>query len=146
MKLVTKANNTGDMTDNEQNTSTGQSNPINIQEFNDANASNQIHFDGNNTYYALSEYEFKILKNGVDNYWKELCVASWSIFIPLCINTIAEGKNLEWNSTSWELFFNSLFTILTFVLAIIFSIAWNKSKNPINDVIQNVEKKPKFKI
>lgn len=133
------------MTNNNQNT--GQSNPVDIENFNDANnSSNQIHFDGNNTYYALSEYEFKVLKNGVDNYWKELCIASWSIFIPLCINTIAEGRHLEWNSTTLELFLNALFTFVTLILAIVFSIAWRKSKNPINEVIKNVEAKPKFKL
>lgn len=134
------------MTNHAQLESSGQTQPVSAQSLNDANTSNQIHFDGENIYYALSEYEFKTIKNGVDNYWKELCIASWSIFIPLSINTIAEGKNLNWQSASWELFFNALFAFVTLILAITFSVAWRKSKNPLDEVIKNVESKPKFKI
>lgn len=134
------------MTNKGQIKQNGQTQPISAKSLNDANTSNQIHFDGENTYYALSEYEFKTLKNGVDNHWKEICIASWSVFIPLCLNTIAEGKSLNWQSSTWNLFLNALFTIVTLILGIAFSIAWKKSKNPLKDVIKKVESKPKFSI
>lgn len=134
------------MIDDTSNPNIGQTQPVSIKDLNDAKSSNQIHFDGENTYFALSEYEFQTLKNGVSNSWKELCVASWSIFIPLFINTIAEGNDLKWENASWELFFNGLFTGITFVLGIVFSVSWKKAKNPVDEVIGKVESKPKFRI
>ena len=144
--MDTKSNKPEDIADLASNQGGKNTRPLPIKYINDAESTSQIHYDGNSTFYALNEYEFKTIKNGVNNYWKELSIASWSIFLPLLLNTIAEGKLLKWEDSSWELFFNGAFAFVTVLLAVVFSIAWHRSKNDVDKVIKEVEAKPKFKL
>jgi|TARA_B110000902_G_C14129598_1_gene521465 hypothetical protein len=144
--METKSNKPEDIASGASGQEGKNTKPLPIKDINDAESTSQIHYDGNSTFYALNEYEFKTIKNGVDNYWKELCIGSWSIFLPLLLNTISEGKLLKWEESSWELFFNGAFTLVTLLLAVVFSFTWYMSKNEVDRVIKEVEAKPKFKL
>jgi hypothetical protein len=117
-----------------------------ISEINKAKATSAIHFDGNSTFYSLNEHEFETIKRGSNNIWKELTITSIALFIPLFSNTISEGMRIKWVSSSWNLFFNGLFTLTSLILIICFSIAWYNSKDEIKEIIERIETKPKFKI
>ena len=132
----------------EGSTSSSNSQPVSPQSINEAAITSEMHFDGSSTYYSLNEYEFKTIKNGTENYWKELFISCASIFVPVVINTISIGDNLKWDTSISNLMFflNSLLTVITFVLSIIFGFFWNKSENKLKKVIKEVEAKPKFKV
>jgi len=146
--MGTNSTNTGNISGSTSEQNEKSSQPVSIKTINDADSTSQMHFNGKSTFYSLNEYEFKTIKNGVDNYWKELTIASWSIFVPLVLNTIAEGNQSKWETSlsNITLFLNCSFTLITFILAVVFSIAWHYSKNELKEVISEVEKKPKFKI
>jgi len=144
--METKSNNPNEINIQISGGPEGNSQALPIEEIINAKATCEMHFDANSTFYSLNEHEFKTLKRGSDNLWKELTIASVALFLPLLLNTIAEGNTQSWSNSSWNLFFNGVFTITTFILAICFGIAWYNSKNENKEIIKRIENKPKFKI
>lgn len=144
--METKSNNSLGIDTQISDEQESNSKALPIEEINKAKSSSQIHFDGNSTFFSLNEHEFMTIKRGGNNLWKELTIASISLFLPLLLNTIAEGNAKDWSNSSWNLFFNGIFTITTFILAICFSIAWYNSENETKNILNRIESKPKFKI
>lgn len=144
--METKSNNSLELNTQISKEQENNSKALPIDEINKAKATSEMHFDGNSTFYSLNEHEFKTLKRGSDNLWKELTIASIALLLPLLLNTIAEGNTQNWSNSSWNLFFNGVFTITTFILAICFGIAWYNSENETKEIIKRIENKPKFKL
>lgn len=144
--METKSNNSLDINTQISDEQESNSKALPIDEINKAKATSEIHFDGNSTFYSLNEHEFKTLKRGSNNIWKELTIGALALFLPFLLNMIAEGNNKNWENSSWNLFFNALFTIVSFILSICFGVAWHSSINETKEIIQRIEKKPKFKI
>lgn len=144
--METKSNNPSEINSQILNGQEENSQALPIEEINKAKATSEMHFDGNSTFYSLNEHEFKTLKRGSDNLWKELTIAAVALFLPLLLNTIAAGNSIQWTNSSWNLFFNRVFTITTFVLGICFKIAWYNSEKETKEIIERIENKPKFKL
>ena len=144
--METKSNNDSEINSQMSDGQEENSKALSIEEINKAKATSEMHFDGNSTFYSLNEHEFKTIKKGSDNLWKELTIATVALFLPLLLNTIAEGNSIQWNNSSWNLFFNGIFTITTFILAICFGIAWYNSKKESKEIIKRIENKPKFRL
>jgi hypothetical protein len=144
--METKSNNPSEITSQISEGQEENSQALPIEEINKAKATSEMHFDGNSTFYSLNEHEFKTIKRGSDNLWKELTIAAVALFLPLLLNTIATGNSIQWTNSSWNLFFNGIFTITTLILAICFGIAWYNSKKETEEIIKRIESKPKFKL
>ncbi len=144
--METKSNNPNEISRQISVGQEGNSKALPVEEIINAKATSEMHFDGNSTFYSLNEHEFKTLKRGSDNLWKELTIASVALFLPLLLNTIAEGNSEGWSNSSWNLFFNGVFTITTFILSVCFGIAWKNSKNETKEIIERIESKPKWKL
>ncbi|WP_299150987.1 hypothetical protein [uncultured Dokdonia sp.] len=141
-----KLNNLKDLGVDISNKISGNSKALPIEEINKVKSTSEMHFDGISTYYSLNEHEFETIKRGTNSIWKELTITSVALFIPLLTNTVTEGMRTNWTDPSWDLFFNGLFTLTSFILIICFGIAWYNSKNEMKIIIDRIEKKPKFKI
>jgi len=144
--METKSNNSMEINTQISDEQENNSKALPIEEINKAKSSSEMHFDGNSTFFSLNEHEFMSLKRGSNNLWKELTIASVALFLPLLLNTIAEGDAKGWSNSSWNLFFNSVFTITTFILALCFGIAWYNSENETKKIINRIENKPKYKL
>ena len=144
--METKSNNPIDINKEVSGQTEKNSKALPISEINKVKSTSEMHFDGNSTFYSLNEHEFKTIKKGNSNIWRELTITSIALFIPLLSNTISEGIRIDWANSSWNLFFNGLFTLTSLILIICFSIAWYNSNDEIEEIIERIEKKPKLKM
>ena len=115
----------------------------------EAKGERHILYDGNRLDYSCNEHEFKTLKKGAKNLWKDLTVLSIGLFVPFFANFLncwGEGIELSTGGLNKPFFWNLLFAIVFFGFSAGFGFAWKQSKSEIDEVIKKVEDKPKYSV
>ena len=107
---------------------------------------NYIHYDAERTDYTVTKDELNSLENGSSTLWKDVCLVSFSMCVPLLINGIAEIKSQAEFSLTLTIFLNLTLGIIGLVLAIIFAIAWYKSGKNLETIIHGIKNKPRMEV
>ncbi len=107
---------------------------------------NYIHYDSERTDYTVTKDELNSLENGASTLWKDVCLVSISMGVPLLINGIAEIKSQVEFKLTLTIFLNVTLGIIGIVLSIIFAIAWYKSGKNLGTIIKGIKNKPRMEV
>ncbi|MGD0264747.1 MAG: hypothetical protein ABSD47_07290 [Candidatus Methylomirabilota bacterium] len=103
-----------------------------------------IHYDPDRTDYSITPEELATLESANSNIWKEVCLVCGPLGLSCLLNALASTK--EPFTLTLSLFLNYLFGILGVGLAIVFGIAWCRSRKTFRRIIEGIKKKPKMQV
>jgi hypothetical protein len=103
-----------------------------------------IHYDPDRVDYSVTDGELAQLDSAGSNLWKDVCLVCAPIALSCLVNAIADSKQPF--ALTVPLFLNYLFGVVGLILAVIFGIAWHRSRTSFRSVIDSIKKKPKMQI
>lgn len=103
-----------------------------------------IHYDPDRVDYSVTGEELARLESAGSNLWKDACLVCAPVGLSCLINAVANTTTPFVLSVG--VFLNYLFGILGLALAVVFSIAWNRSHKGFKAVIEAIQQKPKMQI
>jgi hypothetical protein len=105
-----------------------------------------IHYDPERKDYSVTGEELKRLCETGQNLWKDVCLVAASLGVPCLINGIAETAQQSSFSLTLSMFLNYLVGGLGLALGVVFGIAWYRSRQDFQSLVNDIKQKPKMEI
>ncbi|MCR4318318.1 MAG: hypothetical protein NUW37_18400 [Planctomycetes bacterium] len=105
-------------------------------------AKQYIHYDPDRIDFAASEDELNQIENAGANLWKDVCITSFGVGVPTLINAISSTSTTDFRWTL-ALFLNYLLGCVGLSFAVIFGIAWYRTRGELKKLILKIKGKPK---
>jgi hypothetical protein len=120
---------------------------LNIAEINRDLQESFIHYDPNRVDYTINNLELDILEQTGSSIWKDVFLASLGLGVPSIINGLTDYCNLlpPVHFTA-SIFLNLLVGCISFIISVICFIVWQQNKKNFKKIIEQIKKKPKYKI
>lgn len=124
----------------------GENQAENVENLTAAFQETLLHIDLNKTLYTISPPELKLLEEGSSNIWKDIMLASVSIALPCLLNALNAYNKLNTEVFTAEIFLNTLMGTIGVIFAIISAVIWRKGKSECRKLIEELKKRPKYKV
>ena len=105
-----------------------------------------IHYDPERVDYAISEGELNELRRCTDNLWKDFCLVFGGLGIPCVVNAINEVRGMQTFNATLSFNLNLVVGIVGIALAIVFGIAWKRTKKSADKIVAAIKDKPKIRL
>ena len=101
-----------------------------------------LHYDAERIDYAVTESELRELAEGSNAVWKDICLASASLFLGSAPNAIGQFVGQGVFQLTAGLFLNSIVAGISFVSALAFGIAWRRAATNRKALLARIRNKP----
>ena len=112
------------------------------------NTHHYLRFDPARTDFTVTEAELEILERGNSPLWKDVVLVSVPLAASTLFNAYGEGKSQTGETLQFTLpiVMNLIVGIVSFGFAILYSVAWFKSKTSFRSVIERIKNKPLYPV
>jgi len=122
-------------------------NSPNIEEINKSFQESYIHYNPDRVDYTINNLELEMIQNYGNNIWKDVFFSSFFACIPAAINGFAKfGDFNKTKKFELDFFLNSLFALVTLIIAVICLSVWKSNKKKFKNLISEIKDKPKYKL
>ena len=102
-----------------------------------------LYYDPDRTDYAVTETELQRLEEGGGTAWKDVCLASASIFVTSAPNVVGALWGQGTFTLTLSLFLNSLAAGISLVASVAFGLAWKRASRAQRLLLKQIRNKPR---